>query len=57
VRSADGGQQSGEGADDDGGAEAADPGVGWDNGGFVMRARVGDGGGCAGEDAEGAAGE
>ena len=54
---ADGGQQPGQGADDDGGGQAAGPGFGRDDDGLAVAAGVDGGGGGADDDADGAAGQ
>ena len=54
---ADGGQQPGQGADDDRGGQAAGPGLGRDDDGLAVAVGVGGGGGRAGDDPGGAAGQ
>jgi hypothetical protein len=54
---ADGGQQPGEGADENGGNQAPGPGLGRDDGGPALDVRVDGGGGRAGDDSGDAAGE
>jgi len=54
---ADGRQQPGQGADDDGRGQAAGPGFGRDDDGLAVAAGVGGGGGRAGDDSGGGAGQ